>query len=163
MDPARRQFLRARPVREATARPPWSVAEEDFTGTCSRCDECVSACPQRVLVRGDGGFPEFSPRLGGCDFCGKCVTSCDTGALNRAIDDDRPALPWHAVIGSGCLANTGVECRICAESCERMAIRVRLVVGGAPMPELDAAACNGCGFCIHDCPSAAITLKANAQ
>ena len=44
----------------------------------------------------------------------------------------------------------------CGESCEVRAIRFRQVPGGVALPEIDDAACTGCGACLASCPTSAI-------
>ncbi len=64
-----------------------------------------------------------------------------------------------AVFGDACLARKNIVCRSCSESCDAGAILIRLAVGGAGVPQLDAAACTGCGDCVAVCPASAITLQ----
>lgn len=139
-------------------RPPWAVAEETFATSCDRCNDCVYACPERVIRFGSGGFPEMDFSEGGCSFCGECVSACSGKALKA---DPRRDPPWHLVveIGDSCLANKGVVCRSCGEACDEGAIRFRLRVGGAAEPRLDTAACTGCGYCISVCPVNALRIN----
>ncbi|MCB1735695.1 MAG: 4Fe-4S dicluster domain-containing protein [Gammaproteobacteria bacterium] len=115
MNPSRRAFFRriagadhdrGAPVR----RPPWALTEAEFVARCTRCDLCVQACPERVLQRGDGGFPEIVFTHGGCDFCAECAAVCEPRALDR--DRRGAAFGWVATIGDACLSRRGVECRI---------------------------------------------------
>lgn len=144
--------------------PPWSMAwsqgEEAFVAACSRCDACIHACPQHVLHRGDGGFPEMNFSHAGCTLCRSCVTACADGAFDVAA-----AMPWDLVVtfAASCLPNKGVECRACGEHCDGGAIRFRPRLGGAPLPELDTAACTGCGACVSVCPVSAIAPQRLAQ
>lgn len=157
MDPSRRSFLRGRPERGTQAvRPPWSLPEARFTQRCTRCGDCIQRCETGVLQKGDGGFPEIRFAAGGCSFCGECVEACKPGALHITPG----AKPWlfKASIGISCLTRQKVVCRTCGEHCERGAIRFRLERGGIATPQVDPASCNGCGMCVADCPSHAITL-----
>lgn len=159
-DPStRRGFLRVG-VREVAParRPPWAVPEAVFIERCTRCDQCIDACPAQILIHMDGGFPGVDFARGECTFCGDCVTRCEPGALSRS---NVAARPWLIVagIGNACLAAQGTECRVCGEVCPTGAIRFRPQRGGVSRPQLDAAACTGCGACFGPCPTRAITIK----
>lgn len=154
MDLSRRRFFSAG-LSVPGNRPPWAVAEQQFIARCTRCDDCIQACPQLVLTAGSGGFPTIVFAEAGCTLCGQCVEACQPRALER--DDTREPFPWRARIGTDCLAQRGVECRLCAESCDTGAIRFRPQVGGIARPELDTDRCNGCGECAARCPVDCIT------
>lgn len=149
---ARRALLRRLGGAPDTRRPPWTSL--DLTERCTRCNACVDACPEQVLRRGDGGFPELDLRHSGCTLCGDCANACDAGVF----DLQRRAFPWHAEIGERCLAQAGIHCRSCEESCEARAIRFRPQLGGPAQPQLDPDACTGCGACLAPCPNQAIVL-----
>lgn len=155
---SRRGFLRGR-LRAVLPglRPPWAPGEEEFVARCTRCDACVQACPTAIIVHGDGGYPVIDFSRGECSFCGECVDRCEPAALRRVEGRE----PWalKAAAGASCLAQQGVECRVCGECCERSAIRFRPRLGGVALPELDAAACNGCGACVAPCPVGAIAME----
>lgn len=157
-DLGRRAFLRggSRPPQK---RPPWSVDESRFAEACDRCDLCARACPERLIVKGDGGFPVVEFRRGGCTFCGDCVQACPRGALDRqAFAEAAPPWALTAAIGDRCLLPRGVECRVCGDHCEPRAIRFRPAVGGKVQLILDGEACTGCGGCVRPCPAGAITI-----
>lgn len=161
---SRRGFLRGMRSSHASSalRPPWALAEEAFVSLCTRCDDCITACPNDIVVRGDGGFPTIDFSRGECSFCAECVRHCRTGALRRADEADPP---WQltAEIAGNCLAFVGVECRICGENCPLGVIRFRPRRGGVAVPELDAGACSGCGACFAPCPAQAIIFNAEQE
>jgi ferredoxin-type protein NapF len=152
---SRRQFLRGdfKSCR-APQRPPWALAEESFIDSCSRCGDCVPACPTKIIfiVR---GFPQVDFKRGECSFCGACVTVCKDGALRR---DGREAWSIKAQVADNCFSLRGVECRICGDHCPVSAIRFSPRLGGPPMVEIDTDTCTGCGACVAPCPVAALSV-----
>lgn len=156
MDVSRRGFFRGRPRAKAEIRPPWALPAGQFGDRCTRCNDCLGACPEHILVVSDGGFPAVHFTRGGCTFCGACVDACKPQALRRAQDQ----APWSltAVIGPACLPRHGVECRSCGDFCDARAIRFAPRIGGSPLPEIDRERCTGCGACVAPCPVTAITM-----
>ncbi len=149
----RRQLLRGQLDARPPLNPPWS--SEDFSDLYSRCDACISACPEQVLRRGDGGFPQLDFSANGYSLCQQCVTACP----EPVFDLQRPAFTWQAHIHGTCLAHQGVHCQSCDDACEPRAIRFRPRLGQPPLPELDMSSCTGCGACLSTCPTQAISLE----
>lgn len=158
-DPSsRRNFLRGRfSARKSPLRPPWALVEDDFLRACTRCGDCVKACPTHVISSQDAGYPAMNFSAGECTFCGECVTACKSGALKRI--EGKPAWNAQATIGEQCLAQKKIECRVCADQCEAGAIRFALKLGGIATPVFDSARCTGCGACVSPCPATAITVE----
>ena len=158
MDRGRRRLFGGRAREGVPVRPPWSLPEDRFTELCSRCDDCVTVCPTHLLRRCDGGFPIVDFSQAACTFCAECVRVCKTGALVKTTET---SLPWRllASVGDACLAKQKVECRVCGEACDADALRFRPTPGGVSLPELDAAACTGCGACVAPCPVRAIECR----
>ncbi len=143
---------RARPIR-----PPGAVEESLFVDGCTRCGACVAACPERILGKSQGGFPEVDFARGGCTFCGICADVCEPRAMVRPPARAR-AWPLMAAFGETCLAERGVECRVCGERCAPRAIRFRPRAGKPAAPALDSARCSGCGECVAACPVLAVSM-----
>ncbi|WP_225918228.1 ferredoxin-type protein NapF [Neiella holothuriorum] len=157
-DPARRALLRGRVAKTLIIRPPWAVAEADFTDSCSRCGDCVEVCPTNIIVKGSGGFPEidFSKGAGECELCERCVVACTDNALSL---NEQP-WQWQLTLNDGaCLAHQGVACRSCGEYCPTRAIQFKPQIGGHFVPSLNTEICNGCGACISPCPTNALEAK----
>ncbi len=155
VDIARRAFLRGRGNGVSfLPRIPWAV--ESFFDACQRCDDCIQACDEAVLVVGDGGYPTVDFAKGGCTFCGACARACNYRALDLEQSE-----PWllKASISDGCLSAQGITCRACGDACDHGAIRFQLTLGGRAVPSLDNALCNGCGSCIATCPTHVIHMK----
>lgn len=157
-DRGRRNLLRGRPQKTAPViRPPWTD-EARLADACVRCNDCIAACPEGILTRGEGGFPEVRLTATGahCTFCGACAEACavDVFDLSRA-----PAWQVTARIAeSVCLVQLGVHCESCRDSCPERAISFCPRIGGPPEPKIAADSCTGCGACLSTCPVRAIAL-----
>lgn len=157
VDLSRRAFFRGRPRPRSEIRPPWALAEDAFVDRCTRCNDCITACPTHILIVGDGGYPTVNFQEGECTFCGDCVARCQPKALQRTAEQP----PWSikAVIGEDCLPRQGVECRVCGDFCDTRAIRFSPRVGGSPLPVVDIEKCTGCGACVAPCPTRAVAIR----
>ncbi len=154
----RRDFLRGRSGTRHVHRPPGVVNEAHFIETCSRCKACADQCPQGIIRPGDGGYPRLDFSIDGCTFCLQCIRACEQGALQAP--PHRQALRWplRVRLHDRCLAEQGVVCQACAESCPQQAIRFQWVVGGRCQVRIETADCTGCGSCLSVCPVAALEL-----
>jgi len=158
VDLARRHFLRGRTSSvPAPLRPPWVADEAAFTSACTRCGDCLSACPTGVLSAGPGNFPIVDFNRAHCTFCGDCSRAC----APHAIASDISQTPWDLSIriSSACLAEQDVVCRTCGEICEVAAIRFAPRLGGVSLPSIDHERCTGCGECLAPCPTQAIAIE----
>lgn len=153
----RRAFLRGKAHAHTVIRPPWALSESRFLDACTRCNACVEACPEQVLVIGEGGFPEFDPGRGECSFCGHCADVCASKALDSTA---APPSHWKAQVKHDhCFAERGIVCVSCADACPEQAIRLKPTLGGMQTLSIDATACTGCGACVSLCPATAIALQ----
>jgi ferredoxin-type protein NapF len=160
----RTEFLRGRfKAAPAPLRPPWAIEEQAFSQVCGPCDGCRKICPEGIIVKGSGGYPEISFRHGVCSFCQECVKACAVGALRLfdAHGQSMEGAPWSAKarISGNCLSMLGTVCRTCGELCEAGAISFRLAVGGIAQAIVDNDLCNGCGACVASCPVGAIEVS----
>lgn len=140
--------------RRAVLRPPGAIEERAFLSLCTRCGECVSACPTGAIVSASSahhaaeGFPLLDPAVGGCRMCPDtpCITSCQTGALSRLI----PLRMGSAhIMPDRCVRSAGEACEACMVSCPVPgALHLR---DGKPV--VDEALCTGCGSCRNVCPA----------
>jgi ferredoxin-type protein NapF len=142
-------------------RPPWALPELRFVEKCTRCGDCLTSCPRKIITEGRGKYPELDFSAAGCDFCGDCALACRTGALCRAEEAESP--PWliKAAILPNCLSLNAIICRACGEICDERAIRFKLEIGGIARPLLDRDQCTGCGECFAVCPVKAVNISAN--
>lgn len=80
-------------------RPPGALPEAAFLGACTRCGECMTACPVHALLPlgSETGFasgtPVLRPDVNACVMCldMPCASHCPTDAL--AVPDDN----WRRV------------------------------------------------------------------
>jgi ferredoxin-type protein NapF len=158
VDLSRRGFLRGRVRPKAEIRPPWALSESEFVDRCTRCNDCLKACPQGILVPGEGGYPTVDFSRGECTFCADCVAACQPRALLRSGEDTSP-WPYKAQVSEACLPKKGVECRVCGDFCDVRAIRFTPRIGGNPLPDIDTETCTGCGACVAPCPATAISIR----
>ncbi len=165
-DPARIGLMRGR-VRQVSAqsplRPPWALAEVDFLQACTRCDDCLRVCPERLIQRGEGGYPQVDFSAAHCSFCGDCVAHCEPQALRKMDADDAVRAPWKLwpQVSAACLLQKQVACRSCGDLCDAKAIQFILVAGrgGIPQMQIHTEDCTGCGACVAPCPTQAIALQ----
>ncbi|MBN1817843.1 MAG: 4Fe-4S dicluster domain-containing protein [Sedimentisphaerales bacterium] len=145
-------------------RPPGAIHEEQFTGLCSRCGNCIRSCPAHIIQRqadpGDwAGFltPVLRFEKDYClENCTRCTQACPTGALSRITIAQKPNIK----IGKArvdmnlCLLGEDRECSVCRRWCPYDAIRY---VFSQEMymlvPVIDPVQCNGCGACEAMCPA----------
>jgi len=156
----RMQFLSGDLIGERLPiRPPWAVDEPQFIDRCTRCGDCISACPYDIIREGRGKFPRMDFSLCGCDFCRDCVDACNPAALS--YDLQTAPSPWNlkAAILGNCLSLNGVICRSCGEACEERAIAFKLELRGVARPLLDNSLCTGCGECFAVCPVKSISIS----
>ena len=154
------QFLRGDFAGRSTPiRPPWAIPERDFVDACTACGECIRVCPTKILKAGRGRFPQVDFSRGGCTLCGDCVRVCEPQVLSHSVEAE--GFPWRlkAHFEESCLSMKGVACYTCQEACEQSAIRFRPALGGRARPEVDYAACNGCGECYAPCPVNAVRMS----
>lgn len=137
-------------------RLPWVRDEAEFVDTCSRCGNCINTCQEKIIVKGDGGFPEINFNRGECTFCTDCVKSCEED-LFTSLDDH----PWSlkVLITDECLSVKNVICVVCKEQCETEAISFIPKYKSVSQPVLLSEKCTGCGACVKPCPVQAIKLS----
>ena len=135
-------------------RPPYALGEADFLQACTRCGQCIDACPHGVIFLLADETPALDLLHKGCRLCQDwpCVAACEPGALRlpETGEDLEPGLPRLAratINTAACLPYSGPECGACAASCP---VPGALVWHGTK-PGIDADKCCGCGLCREDC------------
>jgi len=147
----------------AVIRPPGAVAENIFTGLCSRCGNCINVCPESIIIPDFGASglrglltPILKYRHGYCnEWCAKCLDSCPTSAIRRlSLEQKRITVIGRVQIDKSlCLAWTKREhCMVCQEFCPYQAIAT-VKNNGVNCPEVKEEVCRGCGACENQCPA----------
>jgi ferredoxin len=148
---------------DAPLRPPGAIAEDDFTGLCLRCGNCIRTCPSRIIHPDTGqsgilGFmsPVVRYETDYCnEECNACTTVCPSGAL-KALNleqKNRYVIGKASVDTSLCLWGF-TDCNACIHACPYEAIKVQWYEEAyESFPGVDPLKCNGCGACEAVCPT----------
>jgi ferredoxin-type protein NapG len=162
-------------------RPPFAITELDFLLSCTRCDDCIEACPHDVIFplasrlgKNVAGTPALDLLNKGCHLCEdwSCVTACEKDALvlpKTSNDEDEdakndepvppPRLAFASINTETCFPYSGPECGACNNTCPIP----DALQWDQQRPIINQEACVGCGLCREVCivdPSAiTITMK----
>ncbi len=160
VDLTRRNFFKAKKLTASPAiRLPWVVNETTFTDGCTQCGDCLTSCPENIIKKGDGGFPEVQFLQGECTFCQKCVESCEQNLfVEYAETPSSNAWQSDISIKSDCLAAHEIFCQSCQDSCETEAISFKYINSSVPQPHITLSDCTSCGACVAVCPQTSIQL-----
>lgn len=171
----RRQFLRdsvgslfekaleateERVIQQRFVRPPGALPEVAFLAACTRCGECVTACPPKVLRTAPptaglaAGTPYLDIPRAPCESCPTmpCAAACPTEALTIPPDGwDGYRLGALEFVPERCVTFRGQACRACADACPRGERALTMDEAGHPV--LRHEGCTACGVCIRACIS----------
>ncbi|MBN1907353.1 MAG: 4Fe-4S binding protein [Deltaproteobacteria bacterium] len=149
--------------RDSLLRPPGAIKEDEFTGLCLRCGNCVRACPSGIIHPDTGssgvlGF--FTPVLRFnkeyCnENCNACTMACPSGALkNLNLEQKKRYVIGIARVDmSLCLWGMS-DCNTCIRACPFEAIKITWDEEAyESYPAVDPLKCNGCGACEAYCPT----------
>ncbi len=135
-------------------RPPGAVDEPTFLRDCTRCGDCITACPPNAIVLAPApygpaaGTPMIDPMTSPCVMCDDppCIKACEPGVLSSA---EPLKMGTASIRVPNCLAHQGTTCTVCFERCP--------VPGALELdrgrPVIHDEACTGCGVCQHVCPA----------
>ena len=130
-------------------RPPGAVQEDLFTDRCTKCGDCIDACPhdaiEPLLVQETPGiYPGETP----CQLCEDfpCIHACETEALVPVINYFDVRMGVAKVFRNVCTAGNG--CNACVSKCPTKAISMDF---GTFLVAVDEEQCVGCGICQYIC------------
>ncbi len=142
-------------------RPPGALPEVAFLAACTRCGDCITACPpfaiRKVAPSGGlaAGTPYIDPTIQGCVVCPTmpCATACPTEALTL------PSGGWTGyrlaaveLVPERCVTFAGTSCRACADACPVGERALAMDEEGHPVLKFEG--CVGCGVCVRACITA---------
>lgn len=137
------------PLRTDWLRPPGAVDEALFLERCTKCSDCIKACPPGAIVaHAHDGMPVIFADQSPCLLCEDlpCITACAAEALVPV--DQISAVSMGIAVISHRLCTAGQGCHACVSRCPTHAlamdfVSMRLVIS----PE----SCVGCGICESVC------------
>ena len=142
-----------------------AVSLRHFHQHCTRCQLCVSQCPNDVLRPSTSldrlMLPEMSYENGWCrPECTKCSEVCPAGAILEITPEEKTAI--HVGVATVdldlCVVNRdNVHCGNCARHCPAGAIKMVMKnpddENSLRIPTVLEDRCIGCGACEFLCPS----------
>ncbi len=144
-------------------RPPGAISEKAFLQACTRCEECIHACPKDAIQRVPKkmGFlifntPYIDPMRNPCVMCTDlpCISACPDGALLPVQELSDVSMGYAILDKKKCQAYGDTFCQQCVIDCP---------VPGAihqvnDKPIIDKNICTGCGVCMRSCSTVNIPL-----
>lgn len=130
-------------------RPPGAVEETLFLDRCTRCGDCLPACPYHSIKNDPAnGYPVIFANESPCYLCDDfpCVAACATDALLPVGDRTEIRMGEAVLTQADCTADQG--CRFCLAKCPVEALSIDFVDS---YPIVDKEKCVGCGICEQVC------------
>jgi ferredoxin-type protein NapG len=150
------------PVRRAPVvdrpwlRPPGALPEVEFRNLCSKCNQCVSACPVYAIhidYSGDegAGYPYIDADAQACTLCDgqPCMPACPTGALT-IVEREQIDMGTANWFDQTCRITHGEDCTICVDDCPIGQAAIQVMDGQIHVID---EGCTGCGVCQNHCPT----------
>jgi ferredoxin-type protein NapG len=145
-------------VKKKPFRPPGAIEESAFLKACTRCDECIKACPENAIMKiiQPNSIAHLTPiinfRESPCRLCHDlpCAKSCATGALIKVELISEVKIGIAKINGTSCYAWLGQDCEYCINSCPLTGEAILKDNDGRPV--INESKCAGCGVCENICP-----------
>lgn len=138
-------------VREDWLRPPGAAPESVFLDRCTRCGDCIKACPyQAITIHPTNGSPILFPDQTPCTLCEDfpCIAACGTDALVPVEGVEHVNMGTAVVSERICTAEQG--CHACISKCPTHALSMDF---GTFRVVVSTDECVGCGVCEYTCKS----------
>jgi ferredoxin-type protein NapG len=156
-----------RAPRPIGVRPPGALPEPEFLKRCTRCTDCLEACPYDAISRlgakygGLEGTPIIVVEETPCYLCEDmpCIAVCEPESLTP-ISRAQVRMGTAELNERACYLSQGEPCDYCVSKCPLGEKAISLGAGG--IPEIHGAGCAGCGVCAYLCPPSALTIIPDA-
>jgi MauM/NapG family ferredoxin protein len=137
-------------------RPPGAMPEGEFRLRCTKCGDCVNACPVHAIqvdhagVEGSG-YPYIDVNTQPCTLCDgqPCMPACPTGAL-QIVPLEMIDMGTANYFDQTCLRFNGEDCTACVDHCPVGSTALEIRDGWVTVHE---EGCTGCGVCQSNCPT----------
>jgi len=139
-------------------RPPGAISEKQFLQACTRCSDCVNACPKDAIqkVPKKMGFlimdtPYIDPAKVPCVMCDglPCIAACEEGALLPVAGGPPDVKMGYAILDKKkCQAYGDTFCQQCLIDCP---IPGAITQDREMRPIIHKDVCTGCGVCVRSC------------
>lgn len=137
------------PTRIDWLRPPGAVEEQLFLERCTKCNDCVTACPPgAITTHPHEGTPVLFADQSPCLLCEgfPCIAACGTEALLPVEGISQVRMGIATVSHQLCTAGQG--CHACVSKCPTDALMMDFASLHLSVVK---EACAGCGICEMVC------------
>ncbi len=149
---------------QAWLRPPGALPETQFLKTCTRCTDCLDACPYQAIRRlgpehnEASGTPAIIPTESPCYLCEDmpCITACSPAAL-QPTSRESVSMGIALIDYRSCYVVQGQPCDYCVTKCPIGETAISFDDSGMPIASPEG--CTGCGVCSYLCPAGAIKIE----
>jgi len=138
-------------------RPPGAIDELAFLANCTRCEDCIEACPHNAIVKAPPKFgaavgtPIIEPAETPCYLCEDmpCIAACPEKVL---LPTENIKMGAAFIALTKCFAYNGMvnRCDYCFDRCP---LKNTAISMEDHRPIVNEAACVGCGICEYFCPA----------
>lgn len=136
-------------IRKDWLRPPGAVEEALFLERCTKCNDCVKACPHgSIVLHQVDATPVIFPDQIPCYLCEDlpCIAACATDALLPVEGHEHVRMGLAVVSHRLCTAGQG--CHACVSKCPTEALMMDFETQRLAVTK---ERCVGCGICEQIC------------